>query len=343
MLLAVGLLFTLLPLLTLLTSAHWSMRVFDFVRLQTLAIQIIVTLVLIFQREWNMFKILVLIGLAGSMIFQTIHIYPYTFFYKKLKPKGTLNPNKLKLIVANVLQTNRKYTLFIKEIKRLDPDLFITMEIDLLWEKALLKDLKKYRHCTKVPLSNFYGMHLFSKIPLKVSKVKFLVEQDIPSIHSTIQFNRQDIRIIAIHPAPPSPTENETSKERDAELMLVAKMCRANNTSTIVCGDLNDVVWSKTSRLFTKITGFLDPRIGRGLYPTFHVKYWLFRFPLDHLFYSKDLHVPLLKRIKPFGSDHFGMYYEIATQLRPKDIPNPYVSPSDKKKVQNIIVEGLQN
>ena len=334
---------TLLPFLPLLPSAHWSVRVFDFIRLQILAIQFLIALVFLYAWESSMVNLFLLIVLASSILYQIIRIYPYTVLHKKVNPKGKYDDRKLKLVVANVLQTNTSYSLLINEIKRLDPDIFITMESNIAWEEALSSSLQNYVYSTKVPLNNFYGMHLFSKIPLKSSKVEFLVEKDIPSIHSTIQFNKQEIRIIAIHPAPPSPTENETSKERDAELMIVAQMYRANDMSTLVCGDLNDVVWSKTSRLFTKVTGFLDPRIGKGLYPTFHAKYWLLRFPLDHLFYSKDLNVPFLQRLKPFGSDHFGMYYEICTPLRAKAINKPSISSPDCKQINNIIQEGTNN
>lgn len=340
MLIFLSILLTLLPLLPLLPYAHWSVRVFDFIRLQTLVFQAILAILLILQNLWNGASVIVLTGLLLSISFQLFRIYPYTIFHKRVRPKGIFDSKKLKLVVANVLQTNTAYPLFIKEIKRLIPDVFITMESDALWDNAISKELEEYVYTTKVTLSNFYGMHLYSKIPIVSSQISYLVEGDIPSIESIIHINNQDIRLIAIHPAPPSPTENETSKERDAELMLVAKMCRASTISTIVCGDLNDVVWSKTSRLFTKITGFLDPRIGRGFYATFHANYWFFRFPLDHLFHSKDLHVPRLKRLRPFGSDHFGMYYEIMTPLLPKDVLNPSLSPLDKEEINNIIEEG---
>jgi hypothetical protein len=56
----------------------------------------------------------------------------------------------------------------------------------------------------------------------------------------------------------------------------------------LVAGDLNDVAWSHTSRLFRRIAQMLDPRVRRGIYSTFHVRYWFLCWPLDHIFIKYD-------------------------------------------------------
>ncbi len=49
----------------------------------------------------------------------------------------------------------------------------------------------------------------------------------------------------------------------------------------------------------------LDPRIGRGLYNSFHAEYPFLRFPLDHVFHSNHFGLVELKRLPYIGSDHF--------------------------------------
>jgi endonuclease/exonuclease/phosphatase (EEP) superfamily protein YafD len=149
-------------------------------------------------------------------------------------------------------------------------------------------------------------MHLYSKLQLHDQEVSFLVEEDVPSIHVSIELRTGDrVRAHFVHPAPPSPTENTESTERDAELIIVARSVEKSDQPVIVTGDLNDVAWSSTTRLFRKISGLLDPRIGRGMFNTFHVKYPFLRWPLDHIFHSDHFTLRSIQRLPSIGSDHF--------------------------------------
>ena len=152
-----------------------------------------------------------------------------------------------------------------------------------------------------------------------------LVDDKIPSVETTISLNRGQIKLFVVHPEPPSPTEKERSTERDVELIRLARKVQTEKQPVIVSGDLNDVAWSHTTRLFQRISGLLDPRIGRGFYNTFHAKYPLFRWPLDHFFLSQHFFVQQLKRLSGIGSDHLPIY--ISLSLRKKEAPDANLEP----------------
>ena len=171
---------------------------------------------------------------------------------------------------------------------------------------------QEYPYRVYCPKDNRYGMHLYSKFKIKQQQVCELIESEIPSIH--ILFEDADgveVQGHFIHPAPPSPTEEDSSRPRDTELIILAKALKNRQRPCIVAGDLNDVAWSRSTRLFMRISGLLDPRKGRGFFNTFHASYFFMRWPLDHLFHSNEFSVKRIERLAKYGSDHFALLTEL--------------------------------
>lgn len=313
----------LLPTVASLSKLdQWWIRDFDFPRLQISTLILFVLFycgaVFSFDTFW---EFLLMLLLVASFFYQATKIFPYTIFAKKQvkKYRGSDEKRRISILVSNVLTTNKKYHKLIKLINRENPDLVLTLETDKVWEKELEVIEDEYPYSVKIPLENFYGMHLYSKLELEDVDIKYLISEEIPSIHGKVKLRSgEKVQIHCLHPKPPSPSEDETSTNRDAELLLVGRDIDGR-LSTLVFGDLNDVAWSRTTELFMRLSGLLDPRIGRGFYNTFHAQYPVFRWPLDHVFHSCDFLLLDLKRLENIGSDHFPIYINLVYEPEFKD------------------------
>ena len=304
-----------LTLLPLWRHEAWWVRSLDFPRLQLFCTSLLLILA---QPVWLDFTHLEAWLLFTPVLFclgyHAWWIAPYTrWFPREVMPADTADARRtIRIMTANVLMSNRKAEALIEIVREEAPDVWVTLETDEWWQSRLDRLESEYAYTLKCPLDNLYGMHVYSRFPLEESEIKYLVEPDVPSMHTRLRLPSGDpVEMHFLHPAPPSPTENEASSERDAELIVVAQSVAETDAPVIVTGDLNDVAWSATTRLFRKISGLLDPRVGRGMFNTFHAGYWFVRWPLDHLFHSQHFRLSDIRRLRKFGSDHFAILTEL--------------------------------
>ncbi|WP_201625923.1 endonuclease/exonuclease/phosphatase family protein [Psychrobacter immobilis] len=328
---------------------NWWVRGVEFPRIQIMILGIIAWVgMLAFGSEWQLGQWLLFIVLSITLAFQLRMVLPYTKLWKKevknAKDKPEVQECQLKIMVSNVLTPNDETQKLVDLVKDKQPDILITLETDKKWETALNQIEADYPYTVKVPLDNLYGMHLYSKLELINPEVKYLMIDDIPSIHTQMRLQGgQIIWLYCLHPMPPSPTEADKSTTRDAELLMVGKYIKENNQTAILAGDLNDVAWSKTTRRFQRISGLLDPRIGRHFINTFHVKYPFLRWALDHIFHSACFTVVDIKRMPSIGSDHFPvmttLQYE-PEQASKQQSNAPTEKAEDVKEAKNTIEAG---
>lgn len=323
------------------------MRGFDFPHLQISVLNVFVIILFLFYADFNtIFDVSLLALLLATLVYQFVIIYPYTFLAKKQIINTPIrNSNaSIRVFSANVLQDNKDFDRFLNIFRKANPDLAILLEVNLWWQDKLSVLKEDYPHTVEYPLDNYYGIILLSKLKLKDMEIKFLVNDGVPSIRGSVQLkNNTWVKLYCLHPMPPSPSENEKSLDRDAELLLVADEIKKENYPVIVLGDLNDVAWSHTTRMFQRMSQLLDPRIGRGFYNTFHASYPLFRWPLDHLFVSDDFKLAELTRLKSTGSDHFPMFAELCHDCDTTENTTPdKASEEDKTEAKDTIKEGLE-
>lgn len=341
-LIGMGGLAILVTVLPFIPSNESAIRIWDFPRIQVAVLLAVVLIAVPFflplrkRRTWAFGA-----ALAGALGWQVYAIWPYTPLAEtESKALAACDADsRVTLLVANVLIKNREAQPLLALVERVNPDLVLLVETDSWWDRQLESLKKAYPHAISHPQENNYGIHLFSRFEPVGPAVRFLVEDQVPSIKTGLRLpSGARIDLYGLHPKPPPLQDTE---ERDAELLIVGKEVRAEAAPSIVAGDLNDVAWSRTNRLFRNVSGLLDPRVGRGPYATFNADWPLLKWPLDHVFFEESFRLLEIAVMDDIGSDHFPFYVALCHDPAAPDVQDrPQAKPSDMEAAEEAIEEG---
>lgn len=369
-LLAMGLcIATVLPVVD---TNQWWIRIFDFPRVQFAVV--IVLMLAGYAGLWGIDRrhrpggsasegrdpwirasgVLFPVLLAGCLGWQAFRIFPYTPLarYQMQDARAATSadrpPNRLSMFVFNIRYDNRNADALLALVRETDPDVILLVEPTNWWDENLAPLEAAYPYTIRQPQENHYGLLLYSRLELLEPEIRFLVDPEVPSIRTGLRL-RSGVPVVlyGLHPKPPGlkrpqDAEREDSNQRDAELITIAKeVASLEDLPVVVAGDFNDVAWSHTTRLFQRVSGLLDPRIGRGLYNTYSTRSRLSRYPLDHLFATDDFRLVELRRLDDVGSDHFPMLVVLSHEPdaeEAQDEPDP--NPGDAEDAREAIEEG---
>lgn len=333
-----------LSFLPLWETDRWWVRQWDYPRMQVAGLLILIGLALTWlsPRRGRGFW-----ALQGAMIaalaWQASHFIDYLPPHPKEVADAGDCPagRRLNLLNANVLQTNKDYAAVLAMVAARDPDVLLLLETGPDWREAMAPLARRYPYRLVAPVPSTYGMMLFSRLPMS-GEVRYLLQPAVPSMATSLTLaGGQRIDFHALHPEPPFPGDD--SGERDAELISVGRDVRNSGRAAIVMGDLNDVAWSRTSRLFKRVSGMIDPRVGRGFYPTFNANYPLLRWPLDHLFVSPHFEVTGIDLLDDIGSDHLPIAFHLCLADRAGERQvAPDASRETERDANEELIEGRQ-
>lgn len=355
----------------LLHSDEWWIRIFDFPRLQIAALMIMMLVGYTTLRYFGRLRPLeyVLTAAVGiALIWQIISITPYTIFYPRQMSDSHAvdDSNRISILIFNVLHDNREVTALRDLIRDNDPDLILLSEPTQWWLEQLGGLKEDYPYTLFQPQENHYGKLLYSRLELVNPEIRFLIDPLIPSLRFQVRLRSGTlVTLYGVHPRPPGlkrpeskedgsameeereedeDGEREDSDMRDAELLLIAKeVSQMGDTPVIVAGDFNDVAWSRTTHLFQRTGGLLDPRVGRGFINTFDTGTPLLRYPLDHVFASQHFLLVDLRRLPDIGSDHFPMLVVLDYDPGVSVDEKPQPVSGDKKEADEVIHKGKSN
>jgi endonuclease/exonuclease/phosphatase (EEP) superfamily protein YafD len=247
-------------------------------------------------------------ALAIALALQLWRLLPFTPIWpNEVHWAKNVSAAVIGMVVANVRTDDPDAGALADFIAAQQPDLLLLLECDDKRLEQLKRRLADYPYSVFNSRDDSYGMALYSKLEFVQPHVRLLSGDETPSIHTGVRLKNGDLfRVHGLHPPPPAP------QGRDAELLIVGRELTHDVLPCIVAGDLNDVPWSDTARLFRHVSGLLDPRIGRSPLPTFPVHFSLLRFPLDHVFLSPEFRLIEFGRGPDVGSDHFPLFVKVS-------------------------------
>lgn len=329
---------TFLPLIP--TNAWW-VRALDIPRAQIAVLVVLVMMSALLLPD--AIRTPALVALAIALVYQAWKIYPYTpISSKEVEMADTPDPTRdVSFLAANVLMENSDHARLRGLIEETSPDVLLLMETDQTWIDAMEPVLAGYSTVVRVPLDNHYGMLFATRLEAVKAKSVRLTPERTPTLFAELKDHDGGMfRFVGLHPRPPVPGQD--TETRDAQILYAARFARKTDMPLVAMGDFNVAAWSQTAQLFKRAGGYLDPRIGRGLYSSFDATHPVLRCPIDQIHITADVALVDFHRGPNVGSDHFPMIarlrFDAELAARLNTAPEPLAA-SEMRRIETQVEE----
>ncbi len=326
-----ALVFVAVSFMPLIETYTWWVRMTDFPRLQFAVVLVVLAVLLLpFVRLFPKRVAALLLLMGAAVAFHAYVLWPYLPTGAAYRASACVSERSLSVLVANVHLKNKPDGELVRMVRRKQPDLLLTMEIDAGWDRTLsaLEDEMPYsiQRITGTP----FGIHLQSRLPLVSPEIRHLAGQNTPQIVTGVRLRGGEIiQFLGIHPRPPVPSQSALG--RDAVLMHAALIARTSERPTVLAGDLNATPWEDAIERMQVVAGLVDPREGYGYLATYDARSWWMAWPLDQVFYQPGFATVALERLDNFGSDH---YAYLARLCRVPEEQSPAPAEPDPEAVE---------
>lgn len=218
-------------------------------------------------------------------------------------------PQRLRILIANVLVTNEDATALADLIRRERPDVVGLVEVDRRWiarlDRTGVRGEFPVRH--EWPTGTDGLALWFRRIEPEAASL-WSEPGANPAYWADIRWAGAVRRLWLVHPLSPFHSRGRAFDE-------LARLGRGiggpSRGSRLVVGDLNRNEGSPHFGRFLEATGLRDSRLGFGLQPTWPTAS-PYRIAIDHAFASPDLAVVERRRGPDIGSDHLPLIVEVA-------------------------------
>ncbi len=216
----------------------------------------------------------------------------------------------VRILHANVLSSNKQYSLLLDLIAQEKPDLVMLQEINNQWLEALAPLANDYPFSCILAREDNFGMAVYSRMPLQDAVVRQFGNAHLPSMAFQIQLDDALVDVIASHPIPPSSPAAQSS--RNEQLMQITSFAQGRVHPLILVGDLNTTMWTASYHNLCQKLGLTNAREGFGIMPSWpaHLPA-IMRIPIDHCLISDEFLVRDFRLGPKIGSDHLPLIVDL--------------------------------
>ena len=252
-------------------------------------------------------------ALAASfcLFINAIVVLPWLTSRKPAPPRLAPQRN-LRIIQANVLYENRRYTPFKRLVEEEKPDIIIGQEITAEWLSEMEYLSETHPHAQTVLRPRGGGIALFSRFPLLECEVLPLGIDSRPGIRARLKIDGTTISLFTFHPH--APLRRGHFRQRNQQLAAAADQIKTLPAPLIIIGDLNTTMWSPYFNQLFEARPLVNARQGFGILPTWPL-WLLFPFlmlPIDHCFVSPDIAILHTRVGRRTGSDHLPLIVDLS-------------------------------
>ena len=279
----------------------WSFELASHFRLQYFVAALALGLLAILTRRW---RSLLLVG--ASLAINGFTLLPYL----PMASRTVDSEASVRLLVINAYVGNQTPKRIVDYVTDSDADLVFVSELTKPVAEALERLRDRYPYTCTDARNHPSGLGLFSRLPLRESRIETLEGEGWPSLVAETDVAGAPLTIVGTHPVPPASPGLATMRNRQLE--AIRSFALEQDGALIVSGDLNITTWSPIFERFIEGTRLVDTRLGRGVQGSWPTDRPWMRIAIDHVLVTPEIHV-LDRRLGPdIGSDHFPILVDLS-------------------------------
>ncbi|MCA9979922.1 MAG: endonuclease/exonuclease/phosphatase family protein [Anaerolineales bacterium] len=275
---------------------HWAFDALSNFRLYYFAALLPLALFILWRRKFWLFW-----PTSVFLLLNFVFIAPYYIALPQTAVvEAAPSENHLRLLMANVLYSNRRPADLVAYIEETDPDIVVLVEMTSSLKRAMSPLYEKYPYVLD---GSYQENIILSRVPLTSGWYDYGANGR-PDAVGQFEWHGRAFTVIGTHPT--TPLSHGRMAQRNQHLAHLATLTstQANQLPVILTGDLNTTPFSVHFQTLLRDGTLRDGRYGFGLQNTWPGFYRFIRIPLDHFLHSDDIQIHNFQTGPFGGSDH---------------------------------------